>query len=252
MMVFAGPCGVLPREQMEREVEFLAQWRDDCDLVIRAGAHKGQLNPNCKMVDGVLVPTKEEYVGLGEEGVAILEHIERTYDIPTCTELMNSEQVVRAAELTWAQVGARHCGNLPLLRFLRSWHGKVLLKRGPANTLTELLGAAAHLEYQSDNEVILCERGVVTHDHGDSRIRWRPDILAIAQLKADHPRYKVILDCSHSTGRRDLVLPMAKAGIAAGADGVMIEVMHDPDQSMTDSAQGVDHDMFCRIMEAIL
>ena len=144
-------------------------------------------------------------------------------------------------------------GNLPLLRYLREWGGPVLLKRGMGNTLSDLLGAAAHIMHGGKNsEVVLCERGVVTHDHGDPRIRWRPDILAIAQLKADSPEYRVVLDCSHSTGRRDLVRPIARAGMAAGADGLVIEVIKTPAESQTDAAQAVDHDGFKRIMEAIL
>jgi len=119
-------------------------------------------------------------------------------------------------------------------------------------TLSDLLGAAAHIEHGALHEVVLCERGVVTHDHGDPRIRWRPDILAIAQLKADNPEYRVVLDCSHSTGRRDLVGPIARAGMAAGADGLVIEVIKTPSESQTDAAQAVDWAGFEKIMRAIL
>ena len=253
MIIFAGPCGVLPLEEMEREVGFLYQFKNDCDLVIRGGAWKGQLYPDRKMVHGKWVDTPEEYVGYGDAAVDVLGAFEAEYDLPTCTEVMSSEHVERCrGSVTWAQVGTRHMGNLPLLRHLRGWGGPVVLKRGMGNGIVEWLGAREHILYKSDNTVVLCERGIVSHEASDPRIRWRPDILAIAQIKADHPDIPVILDCSHSTGRRDLVLPMAKAAIAAGADGLMIEVMADPDQSMTDAAQGVNHEQFAKIMEAVL
>lgn len=251
-LIFAGPCGVLPQKQMEEEVEFLSQYKDDCELVIRAGAWKGQLYPDKKMVDGKWVATEEEYVGLGLEGVEILGVIEENYDIPTCTEVMNELQAEMARiHTTWAQVGTRHMGNLPLLRSLRGWGGPVLLKRGMGNTIKDWMGARAHLLHESNNRVVLCERGIATFENTDPRIRWRPDILAIPQIKADYG-CEIIMDCSHSVGRRDLVLPMVKAAMAAGADGVMIECMKDPDKSQTDSAQGVNHEMFKTIMDAIL
>jgi 3-deoxy-7-phosphoheptulonate synthase/chorismate mutase len=244
---------VLPLEEMAREVEFLSQFKNDCRLVIRGGAYKGQLYPNKKLVDGVWTATPEEYVGLGDEGADILGYLGLDYHLESCTEVMCDAHVKAAKRhsITWAQVGTRHMGNLPLLRRLRDWSGPVLLKRGMGNSIAEWIGAAAHIEHGGKNEVVLCERGIVTHEHTDPRIRWRPDILAIPQVQGDYG-YKVILDCSHSVGRRDLVQPIAKAAMAAGADGVMIEVMEDPTKSMTDAAQGVDHDEFKRIMEAIL
>lgn len=252
-LVFAGPCGVLPLGRMEEEVEFLAQFEDDCELVIRGGAWKGQLFPGRKMVNGEWVETPEEYVGLGDDGVRILGTLADKFGIEVSTEVMNFDHLELAAywSLDWVQVGARHMGNLPLLRKLREWNGNVLLKRGMGNTITEWIGAAEHILHESDNTVVLCERGIVTHEHTDPRIRWRPDILAIPQIKAD-TNYQIILDCSHSTGRADLVLPIAKAGIAAGADGIMVEVIKTPKESMTDAAQAVDWDGFKRIMEAIL
>jgi 3-deoxy-7-phosphoheptulonate synthase len=253
-LVFCGPCGVLEEERMSEEVEFLSQFRDGCHLVIRGGAWKGQLYPGKKMVDGAWVETPEEYVGLGEEGANILGRLGRNHSIETCTEVMSDDHVEAAkySRITWAQVGTRHMGNLPLLRTLRDWGGPVLLKRGMGNSIAEWVGAAAHLKHGvSEHGVVLCERGIATHEHTDPRIRWRPDILAIPQVKTDYG-YKVILDCSHSVGRRDLVLPMAKAAMAAGADGVMIEVIKTPSESMTDAAQAVDWDGFSEIMEAIL
>ena len=251
-LIFAGPCGVLPVEEMEKEVEFLSQFKNDCHLVIRAGAWKGQLYPDKKMVHGEWVKTEEEYQGPGYEGITTLYGMRKLHDVDTCTEVMNEDHIDMAYNaVTWAQVGTRHMGNLPLLRELRNWDGNVLLKRGMGNTIAEWLGARAHLLHESDNRVVLCERGIVTHEHTDPRIRWRPDLLAVAQIKADYD-HEIIVDCSHSVGRRDLVLPTAKAAMAMGADGVMIEVMADPDKSMTDAAQGVNHEMFTEIMEAIL
>lgn len=255
MIVFAGPCGVLTHSRMEEEMEFLSQFQDDCQLVIRGGAWKGQLYPGKKMVEGEWVKTDTEYVGLGRFGAEVLGVLGQKHHIPTCTEVMCDNHIAWAKGygINWAQVGTRHMGNLPLLRELRHWEGPVLLKRGSGNTIHEWIGAAEHILHGENNmnEVVLCERGIVTHEHTDPRVRWRPDILAIPQVKADYG-YKVILDCSHSTGRRDLVAPIAKAGIAAGADGIMVEVIKTPSESMTDAAQAVDHDEFKRIMEAIL
>lgn len=251
-LIFAGPCGVLQTEQMEKEVEFLSQFKDDCHLVIRAGAWKGQLYPNKKMVHGKWIETKEEYQGMGAEGILDLANIEVTHGIETCSEIMDDHQMAFAwGRIKWGQIGARHMGNLPLLREMRGWSNPVLLKRGMGNTITEWLGAREHLLYQSENRVVLCERGISTFETTDPRIRWRPDLLAVAQIKADYG-HEIIVDCSHSVGRRDLVLPTAKAAMAMGADGVMIEVMEDPDKSMTDAAQGVNHEMFKRIMGEIL
>lgn len=253
LLIFAGPCGVLPEEEMRREVEFLAQFRNGAHLIIRAGAYKGQLYPGKKMINGKWVATGEEYQGPGAAGVGVLAAIERDYGLETCTELQNARQVhdARQKGITWAQVGTRHMGNLPLLRSLRNWGGPVLLKRGLGNTIHEWVGAAEHLRHQSDNWVVLCERGIATHENTDPRIRWRPDVLAIPQIKADYPEYKVILDVTHSTGRRDLALPMARAAIAAGADGIMIEVMERPEESMTDAAQTVDHAQLTELMDWI-
>jgi 3-deoxy-7-phosphoheptulonate synthase len=264
-------------KQMREEVEFLSQFKDDCELVIRGGAFKGQLSPERKMVDGEWINTEKEYLGLEMEGLRILGVMENTFGINCCTELMCPEHVdIACKAVYWAQVGTRHMGNLPLLRALRSWSGPILLKRGMGNTIHEWISAAEHLlssqgltgkpgailasrydsniegNFDNANTVVLCERGIVTHEHTDPRIRWRPDLLAIPQIKTDYPQYKIILDCSHSTGRRDLVLPMAKAAMACGADGVMIECIKVPAESMTDAAQAVDHEMFKRIMEAIL
>jgi len=252
-LIFAGPCGVLPLKQMEEEVKFLSQFRNDCHLVIRGGAWKGQLYPDRKMVDGKWVKTEEEYVGLGDDGIQVFVVIEQTFGIETCTEVMSTEHMdaVRG-KIIWAQVGARHMGNLPLLRSLRDWGGNILLKRGPANTILEWIGAAEHILYGGRNTVTLCERGVVTHEHTDSRIRWRPDLLVIPQIRTDYPEYEIIFDASHSVGRRDLVPAMAKAAMAAGAHGLMIETMKVPEESMTDAAQAIDHNTFERLMEDIL
>lgn len=250
MLVFAGPCGVLPAESMAREVEFLVQFKDEVDLVIRAGAYKGQLYPNKKMVDGKWVATEKEYVGMGDHGIIILGDIEKNLGIPTCTEVQNEMQGAYAdvEGISWAQVGSRHMGNLPLLRWLRHRGGKILLKRGMGNTIHEWIGAAEHLRFESNNRVVLCERGIVTHEHTDPRIRWRPDVLAIPQIQADYPEFEIILDVSHSVGRRDLVLPMAKAALAAGADGIMVEVMENPAESKTDAQQTIDHREFAKLM----
>lgn len=254
-LVFAGPCGVLETDRMHEEAQFLKQFEDRADLVLRGGAWKGQLYPGRKMVNGEWVETPEEYVGLERRGASILGAYSRSLEgFDTCTEVMSEEQVDMAAacDITYAQVGTRHMGNLPLLRYLRVWNGPIVLKRGMGNTITEWLGAREHLLHGPDNtnEVILCERGIVTHEHTDPRIRWRPDILAIPQIKADYG-FPIILDVSHSVGRRDLVIPMAKAAMACGAAGIMVEVIKTPAESMTDAAQAIDHAMFTELMEAI-
>lgn len=251
-LVFAGPCGVLPKEQMFEEAEFLAQFKDDVNLVIRGGAWKGQLYPDKKMVNGHWVDTPKEYTGLGNEGARILTMIQIMFGIPACTEVATQDNVLASWSHDWAQVGARHMGNLPLLRTLRAADKNIVLKRGMGNTIVEWIGAATHLTYRSQNRVVLCERGISTFETTDPRIRWRTDLLAVPQIKADYPGREVIVDVSHSTGRRDLVLPMAKAAMAAGADGIMVEVMKDPNESMTDAAQGIDHDMFKRLIETIV
>ena len=140
--------------------------------------------------------------------------------------------------------------NFPLIRTISETNKPIILKRGLGNTIDEWIGVAEHLSYFGNKNIILCERGVVSFERSQET-RWRLDILAIAQVKQDYSQYSIIADVSHGTGRRELVIPMAKAALAAGADGIIVEVHTNPEESKTDGRQTIDIPTFAKLMKEI-
>ena len=231
-VVMAGPCSVETQEQMEIVA---AAVRKAGAKVLRAGAFKPRSSPY-------------SFQGLGEPGLKILHDVAQREDLLTVSEVMEVAQLPLLVEyVDILQVGARNMQNFNLLRELGRIRKPVLLKRGLAATIEELLMAAEYIMAGGNYEVILCERGIRTFENAT---RNTLDISAIPVVqKLSH--LPIIADPSHGTGRRDKVAPMARAAIAAGADGLIIEVHHDPDHALSDGAQSLFPTQFATLMEEL-
>lgn len=239
-MLIAGPCAIESRDLALRIAGFV---KAHGATIFRGGCWKGQNRP---IVDG-----KPAYWGLGIEGINILSHIQNKLNIPCVTEVQSESQLRQAllGKLQYLQVGARHQQNFPLLKALAKSLNKneiqgVILKRGLGNTVDEWLGSAEHLG--GPQKVILCERGV-SHFDRTPTTRWRLDFVGVAFIK-QHTKYRVIVDPSHGSGDRSLVCALSKAAIQI-ADGLMVEVHYEPDNSPTDANQTIDFNGFVDIAE---
>jgi 3-deoxy-7-phosphoheptulonate synthase len=241
-MIIAGPCAFEDANQVEeicREVQRAGA------TVFRAGIWKGQNRP--------VVKEKPCYWGIGDAGMPVLVHLQEKYKIPCVTEIQSEDQLKLAIDfkLQMLQIGARHMQNFPLIRRIASeWRNPIILKRGLGSTIEEWTGIAEHLATCGNQKIILCERGIVSFERSQET-RWRLDVLAIPQVKTDYPKYQVIADVSHGTGRRELAIQMARAAIAAGADGIMVEVHTDPEKSKTDARQTLGLALFERLVREV-
>ena len=217
----AGPCAVESREQLMAVAEAAA--RSGAGL-LRGGAFKPRTSPYA-------------FQGLGPEGLRLLAEARQRTGLPVATEVLAPEQVEMVAEVAdLLQIGARNMQNYALLAAVGAAGRPVLLKRGLGATLDEWLLAAEYLVATGASGVVLCERGL---RHFDPRTRNILDLAgAVAMKSLTH--LPVIADPSHATGRRELVAPMALAALAAGLDGVMVEVHPDPDRALSDGPQSLD------------
>lgn len=219
-VVAAGPCSVETELQIEASAAGVAAGGA---RLLRAGAFKPRTSPYA-------------FQGLGDDGLALLAAAGRRHGLPTVTEVLTPDAVPRVAEYADVlQVGARNAQNFELLKALGRTHRPVLLKRGPASSLEELLLAAEYIVEHGNPNVVLCERGIRTFE---TATRNTLDLNAVAWLKA-HTHLPVVVDPSHGTGVRALVAPLARAAAAVGADGILIEVHPDPDRAWTDGAQSI-------------
>ncbi len=227
--VIAGPCSVEDEELIFRTADWLMERGV---RFLRAGAFKPRTSPYA-------------FQGLGHEGLEILRRVRERTGIGIVTELMDTENADAVEEVAdIIQVGARNMQNFSLLRRLSRARKPVLLKRGLSATLEEWLMSAEYLLSGGNYEVILCERGVRTFsDHSRNTL----DLSVIPPAKA-MSHLPVLVDPSHGTGRRDYVPPMALAALAAGADGLLIEVHPDPDHARSDGAQTLDFARFERLL----
>ncbi len=230
--VIAGPCSVESEEQMytiAREV------KKNGGRGLRGGAFKPRTSPYA-------------FQGMGEEGLRIMQTIGEELGMPVVSEIMEINQLdlmLRYVDIL--QVGARNMQNFSLLRELGTIRKPVLLKRGLAATIEELLMAAEYIMSGGNYQVIVCERGIRTFE---TYTRNTMDISAIpVTQKLSH--LPIIADPSHGTGRRAKVAPMARAAVAAGANGLIIEVHHDPDRALSDGAQSLYPHQFQRLMEEL-
>jgi 3-deoxy-7-phosphoheptulonate synthase len=229
VVVMAGPCSVESREQIERSAEIVAEAGAQ---VIRGGAFKPRSSPY-------------SFQGMGEEGLALIRAAGDRHGLLVVSEVMEIAQIpllARYADIL--QVGARNMQNFNLLRELGAQRKPVLLKRGIAATIEELLLSAEYVLAGGNYDVILCERGIRTFE---TYTRNTMDISAIPVVKK-LSHLPMIADPSHGTGRRDKVAPMARAAVAAGADGLLIEVHPDPDHALSDGAQSLRPKQFEELM----
>ena len=230
--VIAGPCSVESEEQMVATARAV---KAAGATMLRGGAYKPRTSPYA-------------FQGMGEEGLRLLRTAGDEAGLPIVTEVLDvrdAETVAAYADVL--QVGARNMQNFMMLDELGTMHRPVLLKRGLSATIEELLSAAEYVLKGGNRDVILCERGIRTFE---TYTRNTLDLAAVAALKT-LTHLPVLVDPSHATGRRDLILPMAKAAIAAGADGLMIEVHPAPERARCDGPQSLTPDQFVEMMDAI-
>jgi 3-deoxy-7-phosphoheptulonate synthase len=229
LIVIAGPCAVESREQLR---EAAVAVKEAGAHVLRGGAFKPRTSPY-------------SFQGLGEKGLRLLADVRKEVDMPVVTEVTSPELVPLVT--TFAnilQIGARNMQNYALLHAAGESQRPVLLKRGMMSTIEELLMAAEYILSHGNNNVILCERGIRTFE---SYTRNTLDISAVPVLK-QLTHLPVVVDPSHGTGKWELVEPMAKAAVAAGADGLMIEVHPHPEEALSDGAQSLKPDRFAGLM----
>ena len=232
LAIIAGPCSIESREQAFAIAEQVAGAGAQ---FFRGGAYKPRTSPYA-------------FQGLGLDALRIMAEIRERFGLRIVTEALDNETLELVAE--WAdviQIGARNMQNFSLLKKAGRLRKPVLLKRGLSATLEEFLMAAEYVMSEGNYEVILCERGVRTFsDHARNTL----DLSVIpAVQRASH--LPVLVDPSHGTGRRDSVLPMARAAVACGADGIMVEVHHEPENALSDGPQSIYPAQFARMMNEI-
>ena len=228
----AGPCSVETADQIERAADIVAEGGAQ---VIRGGAFKPRSSPY-------------SFQGLGEEGLKLMRQAADRRGLLVVSEVMDHTQIpLLLAYADILQVGARNMQNFNLLRELGRIRKPVLLKRGIAATIEELLLSAEYILSGGNYEVMLCERGIRTFE---TQTRNTFDVSAVPVLKR-LTHLPVIGDPSHGTGKRDYVLPMARAAVAAGADGLIVEVHHDPDRAVSDGAQTLRPEQFAEMMQQV-
>lgn len=231
-VIMAGPCAV----ESEEQALTIARLVKKCGAqVFRGGAFKPRTSPY-------------SFQGLGEEGLKILDKVRQETGLLIVTEAtdhINIEVVEQYADII--QIGARNMQNYSLLR--RAGHATkpVLLKRSFAATIEELLMSAEYISSEGNNQVILCERGIRTFS---DNTRNTLDLSAIPSIK-EVSHLPIIIDPSHAAGRRDYVIPLSKGAIAVGADGLLVEVHHDPPHALSDGIQSLYPEQFGELMEEI-
>jgi 3-deoxy-7-phosphoheptulonate synthase len=230
--LIAGPCTVESRDQTLEVARCVA---DNGAALLRGGAYKPRTSPY-------------SFQGLGSEGLALLQEAKEETGLPIVTELMDArdlEDVVEVADVL--QIGARNMQNYTLLAEAGRSGLPVLVKRGLAATLDELLMAAEYVLKEGNPDVILCERGIRTHENA---YRFTLDLMAIPVLR-EMTHLPVIVDPSHAAGRRDWVPSMSLAAAAAGADGIMVEVHNEPDEAICDGPQAIATERFSEYADQV-
>ncbi len=232
LTVIAGPCAVESREQL---LETAWAVKESGATILRGGAFKPRSSPY-------------SFQGLGEEGLELLAEAREVTGLPIITEVMSPEAVPMVAQYTDIfQIGARNMQNYPLLLAVGKTRIPVFLKRGMMSTVQEWLLSADYVLSGGNMDVILCERGIRTFE---TATRNTLDVNAIPVLKS-WTHLPVFGDPSHATGKWELVAPAARACIAAGADGLMIEVHPRPEQALSDGAQSLKPERFAELMASL-
>lgn len=225
--MIAGPCSV----ETEEQIIGVAQAVKAAGAhILRGGAYKPRTSPYA-------------FQGLKEEGLRLLSEAKKATGMPIITEIMNIRTLDLFEDVDIIQVGARNMQNFDLLQELGKTHKPILLKRGLANTLQELLMSAEYIMSEGNENIILCERGIRTYE---TYTRNTLDLSAIPVLH-ELSHLPVVIDPSHGTGKAKLVPSMAMAGAAAGADGIMLEVHNNPSCALCDGAQSLTPDQFAQL-----
>ncbi|MQR95252.1 bifunctional 3-deoxy-7-phosphoheptulonate synthase/chorismate mutase [Fictibacillus phosphorivorans] len=232
-ILIAGPCAVESYEQTALVADAVTK---NGIKLLRGGAFKPRTSPY-------------DFQGLGLEGLQILKRVADEYNCAVISEIVHPQDLEMACEyLDIIQIGARNMQNYELLKAAGRLNKPVLLKRGLAATLDEFINSAEYIMSQGNGQIILCERGIRTYERAT---RNTLDITAVPILKQE-THLPVFVDVTHSTGRKDLLLPAAKAAFAIGADGVMAEVHPDPAVALSDAAQQMNIEEFQEFVEELV
>jgi 3-deoxy-7-phosphoheptulonate synthase len=232
-VVMAGPCAV---ESEEQAMKIARSVKESGAQVFRGGAYKPRTSPY-------------SFQGMGEEGLKILEKVRRETGlliVTEATDIANIELVEQSADII--QIGARNMQNYSLLKRAGHTTKPILLKRGFAATIEELLMSAEYIMSEGNSRIILCERGIRTFV---DNTRNTLDISAIPAIK-EVSHLPVLADPSHAAGKREFVVPLSRAAIAAGADGLLVEVHHDPVHAVSDGRQSLYLEQFTQLMQEIV
>lgn len=229
--MIAGPCSVESEEQI---IAVANAVKESGASILRGGAFKPRTSPYA-------------FQGMKDEGIRLLLEAKKATGLPIVTEIMNISTLDLFADVDIIQVGARNMQNFDLLKELGKTDKPILLKRGLANTLQELLMSAEYIMSEGNSKVILCERGIRTFE---TATRNTLDLSAVPVLH-NLTHLPVVVDPSHATGKADLVAPMAYAATAAGADGIMVEVHNDPTHALCDGAQSITPPRFDEISRKV-
>jgi 3-deoxy-7-phosphoheptulonate synthase len=228
-VIMAGPCAVESPDQL---LTVARQVKAAGARVLRGGAFKPRTSPY-------------SFQGLGEEGLKILARAREETGLPVVTEAIDAESVDLVARYADAiQIGARNMQNFALLKRAGRAKKPVLLKRGLAATLEEFLMSAEYILAEGNYDVILCERGVRTFSDFSRNTLDLAVVPAVKQIS----HLPILVDPSHGTGRRDKVVPMSRGSAAVGADGLIVEVHHDPDTALSDGPQSITPDAFASLV----
>ncbi len=229
--MIAGPCSVESHEQI---CEVAKAVQSAGATILRGGAYKPRTSPY-------------DFQGLRSEGLELLLGAKKETGMPIITEIMNINHLPKFEHVDIIQVGARNMQNHEMLKELGKIRKPILLKRGLANTLKELLMSAEYIMAGGNEQVILCERGIRTFE---TYTRNTLDLSAVPALR-EMTHLPIVVDPSHATGIARMVEPMALAAVAAGADGLMIEVHNNPSKALCDGAQSLTPEQFARVAEKV-
>ncbi|AUN13990.1 3-deoxy-7-phosphoheptulonate synthase [Paraclostridium sordellii] len=231
-IIMAGPCAIESYEQLLETAKFIKKQGAN---MLRGGAYKPRTSPT-------------SFQGLKEEGLEILKSVKIETGLPVITELMDARDLEKIYDVTdIIQIGSRNMQNFTLLSEVGKQDKPVMLKRGISSTINEWIGAAEYIAIGGNSNIIMCERGIRTYN---DYTRNTLDIAAVPIIKKE-TNLPVVVDPSHATGVRYLVKPMSIASLAAGADGLMIEVHPNPSEALSDGPQSLNFDEFEDLMNSI-
>lgn len=231
-VIIAGPCAIESYEQLLKIAKNIKKMGAH---MLRGGAYKPRTSPYA-------------FQGLGEEGLKIMKRVSDEVKIPIISEIISTDDLSLFKKYAdMIQIGSRNMHNFDLLKKVAKLNKPILLKRGMSATMEEFLLAAEYILKEGNPNIVLCERGIRTFEQSTRNI-LDLNTLALIKLESHLP---IIVDPSHAAGRYDIVAPLAKAGIAAGADGLIIEVHNDPANALSDGGQSLTFESFKSLMEEL-